>query len=738
MVDFMSQWSRPRGLILVALCAVGIGVGVYAPRPTSAADNSTAVASVDQLENQAADALRQSRFDLSSDLLVKAAGVAHDPQLQSVADSAIAFRKLEKTFADQRQTEFEKNLKDLHLLLDHHLDTYAVDLLQQAYLRAPDQQAFRKEKWVDDLVQSAADEAAKAEADAHWITALRLYSDLSGVDPYEPKWKDHLKLVTRHIRLLMIYAPDQFKVMEKAVLDDRKSADALLHPTTQPSAADTLADDDNSNFKTDWHDSVRGASMDILIDTLAYAQRDYYRQVELPTLLDGGIDELRALATTKGLEQTFPRLAIADKKNDFLWALDQAQAAAKQVTPDNEDTTVHAILSTLLQSDHDTINLPDDVFASEFTDGALEPLDLFSNVIWPSELPEFMQTTTGELIGVGIQIEIDPEGDLKVVSPLEDTPAYKVGIKAGDVITRIDGKNAHGITTNQAVKTITGPAHTFVALTVRSPAGVVRTYNIERQTINVVSVKGYVHKAGGGWDYFIDPASKIAYLRITVFSAKTSGELTDALDQLRHDGAKALILDLRYNPGGLLTAAVSVASQFLRSGVIVSTHPDRITENPPTVADAQPDDETTDMPLAVLVNQYSASASEIVSGALKDHARATIVGERSYGKGSVQMLFPLTDRSAMLKLTCSHYYLPSGRCLHREENSTVWGVDPDVKIELTPEQMQAAIDARTDMEVLHDVSAATTQPSAPDLTQTDPQLAGALLVLRLKLAGVSI
>jgi carboxyl-terminal processing protease len=166
----------------------------------------------------------------------------------------------------------------------------------------------------------------------------------------------------------------------------------------------------------------------------------------------------------------------------------------------------------------------------------------------------------------------------------------------------------------------------------------------------------------------------------------------------------------------------------------------------------------------VLVNQYSASASEIVSGALKDQNRATVVGERTFGKGSVQMLFPLADRTALLKLTTSHYYLPKGKCIHREENSTDWGVDPDVTVEMTPEQMRAAIDARQELDVLRDINAAPAegeqrklQDVAPevekaveaekdgkkpttrkkDLLSTDPQLSAALLLLRIELANTS-
>ncbi len=248
-------------------------------------------------------------------------------------------------------------------------------------------------------------------------------------------------------------------------------------------------------------------------------------------------------------------------------------------------------------------------------------------------------------------------------------------------------------------------------------------------------------------------------MRLTNFTKDTPRELDRAVDQIKENGGKGIILDLRYNPGGLLTAATEVADKFLKEGVIVSTHPDRDTGNPPTVAVAKPDDGDTDLPLVVLVNQYSASASEIVSGALKDQKRALIVGERTFGKGSVQMLFPLADRTAYLKLTTSHYYLPSGRCIHREENSKEWGVEPDVTVEMTPEQMRAAIDARQDLDILRDAAAspAPAHGDEPKLDETgqkveekvakkpkkgllssDPQLSAALLLLKLQLAGAQI
>jgi carboxyl-terminal processing protease len=378
-------------------------------------------------------------------------------------------------------------------------------------------------------------------------------------------------------------------------------------------------------------------------------------------------------------------------------------------------------------------------------------LDPFSSMIWPTEVDEFNKNVGGEFSGVGIQIQSDDDGSLKVVSPLEDSPGFKAGIKAGDIITKINGKNAKGIALTQAVKNITGKSGTKVTLTVRSADGTVKDHTITRQTINVASIKGWLHRPGGGWDYFIDDQNKIGYIRMTQFTKKTTDELERAMDEMQNKGLKGLIFDLRYNPGGLLGTATEVCDKFLSDGVIVSTRADRVTPNPPKEEHAKPDaDDLKDLPMVMLVNQYSASASEIVSGAMKDHKRALIVGERTFGKGSVQMLFPLSGRSAYLKLTTHHYYLPNGKCIHREENSTDWGVNPDVVVEMTPEQMRAAIDARTEMDVLRDAeregdakpadkAPATAEVKAKkDPLAQDAQLSAGLLLLRLQLAGAHL
>ncbi len=532
-------------------------------------------------------------------------------------------------------------------------------------------------------------------------------------------------------------------------------------PATKPTKSDPIVN--NDNFRIDWRETLHDVRMPMLLNAMHDTAVNYYRDVSYKGLLVGGLKGMDALINTKGLEKAFPSLSDPAKRDNFQQYLDQWTTAAAAATAVDEQDLLDKLLSDekegLLAANARTLQLPEEVLVSEFADGALGGLDPFTSMIWPSDLEEFNKTTQGEFSGVGIQIQLDDDGSLKVVSPLEDSPAYKSGIKAGDIITKINGKNAKGISLNQAVKTITGPSGTTVKLTVRSPDLSSKDYTIRRETIKVASVKGYLHRPGGGWNYYVDPENKIAYLRITNFTKTTGDELDKALDEIGNN-VNGVILDLRGNPGGLLTAATDVSDKFLKDGVIVSTHADRETPNGPTIATAKADDNEYQKPLVVMVNQYSASASEIVSGALKDDHRAILVGERTFGKGSVQMLFPLANRSAYLKLTTSHYYLPSGRCIHREENSTEWGVDPDVTVEMTPEQMRAAQDARQELDILRDANAAPAEgedqklkdvapavtnamKNAPttqkkDLLSTDPQLSAALLVLRLEKLGAHL
>jgi carboxyl-terminal processing protease len=723
--------------------------------PTTAPALDLQTASADELKDAAYKTFRGGDFDQTDKLLKLAEAKAYDPELNRIDQSVDQFIQQRHEFTTDRKDSFNKYVSNVHKLQAANMPAYAMDWVREAYVVANKPDDFRHELWVDDLAQKAIQQASDAEKANDWLSAVRLYADLSAIEPGVAKWKDDLNEAAFRLRLLADYAPDLFKAKEDEASKERDKADALVNPTTQPGNKPATQPDDQDAFKTDWHDTLKGIQFSMLREALFDVHKYYYKDVSYKTLMVGGLQAIKALVTTPGLDQAFPDLDNAEKKNRFIAWIDQSLLSAQQAKPEEEERMLSNVLYDIQTNNNDTLELPEEVVVNEFAQGALNELDPYSSMIWPSGMDDFNKSTQGEFSGIGVQIELSDEGELKVVSPLEDSPAYKLGLEAGDVITRINGKSAKGITTSQAVRNITGPPGTNVNLTIRHPDGTSQDYNVRRDTIHVASLKGWRHEPGGGWDYFIDPQDKIAYLHLTNFTKSTADELDRATSELRDQGARAIILDLRWNPGGLLSAACAVSDKFLRSGVIVSTRPDRDVpgqDMPPVEAHDTPDD--VDLPLVVLVNQISASASEIVAGALKDQHRATIIGERTWGKGSVQMLFSVDARAAFLKLTTSHYYLPSGRCIHREENSTVWGVEPDLKVDMTAKQMTDAIEARQDMDVLREAnSPAATQPAVAaaakpttgpttrqakkDLLAVDSQLDAALLVLRLQLESQS-
>jgi len=333
-------------------------------------------------------------------------------------------------------------------------------------------------------------------------------------------------------------------------------------------------------------------------------------------------------------------------------------------------------------------------------DGMLGGLDPFSNYIPADELAEFNKATRGKFGGIGIQIGMS-KGVLTVISPIEGTPAYRAGVMAGDMIAEIEGKSTDGIRLDEAVKQLTGDAGTKVTITVRHVTGGTETITITRAIIEVPTVKGLRRDENNEWVYMIDEEKKIGYVRVASFVENSVPDLRDAIETMRERGMKAMIMDLRFDPGGILKTAVEMTDLFLEDGVIVKT---KGRATPYWEATASEGGTLPFFPMVVLVNQYSASASEIVSGALQDHHRAIIIGERTFGKGSVQNVIPLKGEESALKLTTSKYYLPSGRCIHREEDMTEdeeWGVVPEIVVRMSPQEYVDLIRARQEGEVIH-------------------------------------
>jgi carboxyl-terminal processing protease len=336
----------------------------------------------------------------------------------------------------------------------------------------------------------------------------------------------------------------------------------------------------------------------------------------------------------------------------------------------------------------------------DMINGGLERLDPHSQYINPHDYKQFDKHSEGKFGGVGIQVGYDRNkgGQLTIISPMAGTPAYEAGVYAGDVILKIDGKATDNMRMSEAVDMIQGEPGSKVVLTVtreglKEPLDI----PITRAIIQVPSVLGDLRRADNPkeWEFFLDRKRRIGYVRLVSFSKTSAAELRTVLEGLEKDGVQGFILDLRNNPGGLLRAAVEISDLFLTDGVIVSTkgrnHKDEVYRAKPdgtllTGGGGRP------VPMAVLINKYSASASEIVAAALQDHKRAVVVGERSYGKGSVQNIILLENDSSALKLTTASYHRPSGKNIHRfpdkkdfeaaKIDPDEWGVQPDAGMEV--------------------------------------------------------
>ena len=328
----------------------------------------------------------------------------------------------------------------------------------------------------------------------------------------------------------------------------------------------------------------------------------------------------------------------------------------------------------------DYVEKPDDSKLVESAiNGMLAGLDPHSSYMDPKSFRDMQVQTRGEFGGLGIEVTME-DGLVKVVAPIDDTPAAKAGVMANDVITHLDDEAVQGLTLNQAVDKMRGPVNTKIKLTImRKGADKPIEVSIVRDIIRVKSVRW--HPEGGD----------VGYIRITQFNEQTTDGLKQAINdlnaQLGADKMKGYVVDLRNNPGGLLDQAISVSDTFLEKGEIVSTRG----RNPEETQrfNARPGDMTKGKPVIVLINGGSASASEIVAGALQDHKRATLIGTRSFGKGSVQTIIPLGAGNGALRLTTARYYTPSGRSIQAK------GISPDIEVlQDVPDNLKAQTDSK--------------------------------------------
>src|SRR5476651_793017 len=370
----------------------------------------------------------------------------------------------------------------------------------------------------------------------------------------------------------------------------------------------------------------------------------------------------------------------------------------------------------------DYVEKPDDSKLIETAiNGMLAGLDPHSSYMDAKSFRDMQVQTRGEFGGLGIEVTME-EGLIKVVAPIDETPAAKAGVMANDIITKLDDEQVQGLTLNQAVEKMRGPVNTKIKLTiVRKGQDKAIEVSITRDIIRVRSVRSHIE------------GEDVGYIRLTQFNEQTTEGLKKAIvdiaAKVSDDKLKGYVLDLRNNPGGLLDQAISVSDAFLEKGEIVSTRGRNAEET--QRFNARPGDLTKHKPVIVLINGGSASASEIVAGALQDHRRATLVGTRSFGKGSVQTIIPLGSGNGALRLTTARYFTPSGKSIQAK------GITPDIEVlQDVPEDLKAKTDTKGEASLRGHLKAAEgaeqtgSQSYIPPEQKNDKALAMALDLLR--------
>lgn len=571
---------------------------------------------------------------------------------------------------------------------------------------------------------------------------LRGMHENCGEDATYRKWDERFEQLSQRVSLLVEYAP---RALHGLRMKSGKRADPEFE-----------VKDFNEAFANDWKEGLNGVSTNLVRSALRFLAEDHMSATGWTPLVRGGLEAVRLLVTTPALAENFPALADPTKVAGMTRLIDQRLAELPPQGDRQPDPGyAREAIDELVKQGRTGLGIPAEVVLHQFGEGASTGLsesfgDDYTEIIWPERLRQFRQQIEGDFVGVGILIQLNDEHEIIIRSPLEGSPAARAGVRPGDEIAAVDGHSTEGWSLNDAVESITGPQGKEVALTVNR-AGVegesAFDYTMKRQKIKLRSVHGWWKErltAQGlpEWDWFIDPAAHIGYVRLTSFNDDSFTDFMAAIREMNSQGLNGLILDLRGNPGGLLKSAVQFSNLFITDGGIVSV--EDVEGNTVSRSSADPaKGSLAGLPVVVLVNSGSASASEILSGCLQAHGAAVVIGERSFGKGSVQTVQHLDNGSmpAGVKVTTQFYRLPPasgekvGRLVHRKAGVVDWGVTPDLVVELTPEQENKAVDLRLRADSILESDAETMtmdlRPLVSDLIDrcVDPQLSLALMLL---------
>jgi carboxyl-terminal processing protease len=649
-----------------------------------AAAADTQAASLTQLADE-------GRFADLLDALQSKTDTPPAPPTRDLIQSLERFRQNESARQEQRRAAYAEALTAVRTHLDADDLEEAIVSAIEAHSIAAEPMVVLMHPAVKDLVVRTEIAAKKAELNEDWLEASVLFGRLNLLYENEARYRDDVKRIGSHLRVLALYRPDELRRLQKLRAERLGQEEELnrARPDDEP-----------------WQTRLGGIGEPMLKDSIKTATEQHIDHEGYAQLLIGAIEPLLILMDTPALAEAFPGLGDEQKVADFRESLVRMKTELSKAGTDLPQFRAMSRLDEILIDNRRTINLPEPVIAYEMTEGALATLDDFSSMYWPEDVDYLSRSTQGAFSGIGVQIARRNE-QLTVVSPLNGTPAQKAGLKAGDVIASVDGKDTSSWSLNKAVREITGPRGTDVQLMVlRAGAAELLPFTITRNRIEIESVKGWAHTDDGDWNYWIDRDAGIGYVRLTQFIPQSADRIDLAVSRLQQQGnLNGLILDLRHNPGGLLTSAIQIVDRFLDRGpVLYTVDGDR---NIRSAWSAKRRRTYDHFPLVVLINRGSASASEIVAGALQDRGRAFVIGDRSYGKGSVQDVywFPSPPPRAKygLKVTTQYYQLPNGRIIHRKPDSETWGIDPDLTVDVTDQTVAWNLELRQEVDVLRDL-----------------------------------
>jgi carboxyl-terminal processing protease len=623
-----------------------------------------------------------------------------DIQARRDAFQDVAYQEQRSELDKLREKDFPKDINDVGKV-------FTVVLKALEYSRKEQEHALLNDPYVKQTVRQAKRLAAEYESKGRWLDAYAIcYSKLALIYEDDDKYSAYAKL-----------------------LQEKADIAAFL----QDSPCETC------------QERYDGIEKQMFINAVNFLDSSYVSIIDYRSMAIKGINRCKLLAEVISNPYLETRNKIRDALSQAYIAvltgmLDELNESQVSISKDKLEDVFERVLA-MNESQLGGMGLPPALLIMQFAKGTLSSLDPYTVIYWPSQAKTFEKALTNQFTGIGIRFSKEDESP-KVLSVLPDTPAYHSGLEAGDVIVAVDGVGMGRMSPNCVAQSIAGPEGTKVTLTVRHEGeDKTRDITLHRTSIVVPSIRGWQRSETDEWLYMIDAYNKIGYIRISCFDSRTVDDFERTLIQLEKQGLKGLILDLRSNPGGLLTGAIEIADMFIKEGLIARIQPRC---GMPTYVSAHREKTHPDYPLVVLIDRFTASSAEILSGVLQEpkHNRATVVGERSYGKSSVQSIVSHIGGGAKLKYTTAYYYLPSGQMIKNRHMDTQlssedWGVLPDVNVKLRSDELRnkAKMQRANELAVKGGLNNASNvrRFSSRETIDTDPQLATGILVLKSKM-----